>query len=246
MISSQSLGPNIGKDERSYFQSDKDLEIQASRSKKQQQFIHLGNPFKVTSKILNFAIGNDFVYLAESAFIVEELDLDNGLTGKKFRGHNGPVTDLVVLKDLNLLVTSSWDKTIKTWDLKTDICLLTISVHTDFVKVISVSGNLIYSGSADKSICCTNLMTGKLVKSFQGHTRSVEDLVISSDGALLYSAGSDGVIRKWDTETGEQLQIFDGHETSIYNLYPVWSEDILWSVSADKSAIKWDLVVKNY
>ena len=243
MISAQSLGPNIGVDEGSYFQSDSNLELQESRQKKKDELIHLGNPIKTSSKILNIALSSKFVYLAESGFIVEELDLVNGLTGKKFRGHNGPVTDIVVLENRNLLVTSSWDKTIKKWDLNTSQLLLTIETHSDFVKCVKVFQNLVYSSSADRSICCTDLITGKLVKSFQGHTRPVEDLVISPDGTILYSGSSDGTIRKWDTKSGQQLEQLSGHDTSIYKLYPIWSEDILWSVSADKSAIRWDMIV---
>ena len=241
MISSH--GPNIGTDEGSYFQSDSNIELQASRNKKKEEFIHMGNPIKASSKILNFAFSESFVYLAESGFVVEELDLINGLTGKKFRGHNGPVTDLVVLENRNLLVTSSWDKTIKKWNLKTAECILTIEMHADFVKSVKVFQNLLYSCSTDKIICCSDLDTGKLVKTFQGHTRPVEDLAISPDGSMMYSASSDGTIRKWDTASGTQLEVLDGHETSVYKLYPIWSEDTLWSVSADKAAIRWDTIV---
>ncbi|WAQ80851.1 hypothetical protein PtA15_1A189 [Puccinia triticina] len=53
-----------------------------------------------------------------------------------------------------ILFTGSWDKTIKTWDVETQVLLSTSTGHVDFVKSIHIIPNLglLVSGSTDRDI----------------------------------------------------------------------------------------------
>ena len=77
-------------------------------------------------------------------------------------GHRDVVSgiDTALLEDSRtgelslVIVTSSWDKTLKSWDLKTTGVLKTFDGHTDKVLcvVLTTDGQYAVSGSADKTV----------------------------------------------------------------------------------------------
>ncbi len=163
---------------------------------------------------------------------------------KTFKGHSGPVTGLDVeyqQKTPKFLLTCSWDKTIKKWDIESGACLYTSTGHSDFVKVVKICGDKFYTGSADSRIGVWDLQTGKSLGYILGHSRAVEDLVISPDLKFMFSCSSDNQIKKWLLDGNKEIATLKAHLTSVYKLYAVWNDDSLWSVSGDKTSIRWDL-----
>lgn len=241
-------GPNVGTEDENFFQSDRDIELSAARKVKRDALATLGNPVLMNSKTLHFQLVFDardrFVYTAQSGHVAQKVNLRTGQIELVFRGHKGPVTHVCLYKHNSalLLLTASWDKTIKKWDTETGECLATFKGHDDFVKSISVFGSKLYSASTDRIIAEWDLVTCELLRTFQGHRRSVEDITLSFDGRVLLSASSDNTIRKWDVATGSELEILEGHSTSIRRIL-MPDEDCLWTVSADKTACRWDLEV---
>ncbi|KAJ3258049.1 hypothetical protein HK103_004042 [Boothiomyces macroporosus] len=248
MISSAN-GPNVATDSEAFFQSDRDIILSEQKKKKQTELGKVGNPIKFPSKILHFDIADNTIYTAQSGFIAQALafpseaelaevkDVKNTDTAV-YQGHKGPVTFACIAPPY--LFTSSWDKTVKQWDLDTQELLKTFTEHLDFVKCVKLYDKKLYTCSTDKTIICWDL-EGNVLGKFIGHTRAVEDLVIY-DG-FLYSCSSDTTIKKWDLSTFQEVFTFNGHLTSVYGLHI--AEDSLWSVSGDKFAIGWDLETGN-
>ena len=70
------------------------------------------------------------------------------------------------------LISSSKDKTIKLWNLKTGECLKTIFAHTDPVSCIQlIDQDKVISCSWDKTIKVWDLTTGDCLKTFEGHQK---------------------------------------------------------------------------
>ena len=63
---------------------------------------------------------------------------------KELAGHRGRVTSLFFLDDGHLLVSGSYDKTIKVWDMAGGTVLSTLTGHGDYVASIAVSRNAKY------------------------------------------------------------------------------------------------------
>jgi len=57
------------------------------------------------------------------------------------QGHAGSVQSVAVLDDL--LVSGSWDKTVRVWDSKTGTCLQTLEGHTGYIWDVEVRSSLI-------------------------------------------------------------------------------------------------------
>ncbi|MEC7556042.1 MAG: hypothetical protein VYA32_02640 [Planctomycetota bacterium] len=83
--------------------------------------------------------------------------------------------------------------------------------------------------------------SGRLIRSLDGHTKSVMRIAISPDGQQLASTSMDQTIRLWDIGTGETLQTLEGHTNSV--LAVAFSPDgkLLASASRDHSAKLWEL-----
>ncbi len=96
-----------------------------------------------------------------------------------------------------MLLSGSWDKTIRIWDIETGQTLQTLTGHSDFVKsLVVLNSNSLLTASSDKTIRKFDLKTGKTLAILKGHTRGVESLVLDFDKKYLYSGSSDTTIKK--------------------------------------------------
>lgn len=114
-------------------------------------------------------------------------------------GHSHIVRSLAISADGKMLVSGSWDQTIKVWQLETGELLHTLKGHRDRVYAIALSpdAQIIASGSADKSIKLWHLQTGELLGTFTGHTHIVTALAFTASGEMLVSGSLDKTIKIW-------------------------------------------------
>ena len=76
----------------------------------------------------------------------------------------------------------------------------------------SPDSTLLASGSQDGSIAIWDVGSGELVRTLDGHTKTVTTLAWSPDGTLLASGSQDGCIRIWDVTKGETLTVIVGQK----------------------------------
>jgi WD40 repeat protein len=91
--------------------------------------------------------------------------------------------------------------------------------HADWVTAVSFSpdGRTLLSGSHDGTLILWDVLTGRQVRSIEGHrTRGrpfeVVSVAFSPDGRRVASASSDRTVRLWDAATGAQLRLFPGQK----------------------------------
>lgn len=152
--------------------------------------------------------------------------------------HEGRVASAVFSPDGTRILTASFDKTAKAWDLDGNL-LADLTGHTHFVNraVFSPSGRLILTASADGTAKLWDLR-GKIILSLN-HNSWVSTAVFSPDETLLLTASYDGIAKLWAIN-GKPLSTLT-HSDCIYTA--VFSSDgsRILTASKDKTAKVWNL-----
>ena len=119
--------------------------------------------------------------------------------------HSDWVRCLSFTPDGTKLVSGSFDKTIKLWQLATGTALQTLKDHQKgvFALAVSADGKLLASGSWDELIKLWDLETGTLLENLTQHQASVRSLAISPDSKTLISGSFDCTIVLWNLPDGK-------------------------------------------
>ncbi|HAX80764.1 MAG TPA: molecular chaperone DnaJ, partial [Cyanobacteria bacterium UBA11372] len=78
-------------------------------------------------------------------------------------------------------------------------CVNTIPGHANWVFSVAISphGQILASGSRDRTIKIWHLKTGQLLHTLIGDTKWVRCLAFTPDGKTLVSGGDDGKLNIW-------------------------------------------------
>jgi len=134
----------------------------------------------------------------------------------------------------------------QTWD-----CVFTLTGHEGPVKAIALSpdGQLLASGSTDRSIKLWELGSGRLLHTFpgrslrspSGHNARIRALAFSPDGRTLISGSDDCTLKWWDLETRKFLQQTPEHGWSIAAIAVSQNGQMLASGGGDGLVDLWEL-----
>jgi U3 small nucleolar RNA-associated protein 15 len=104
------------------------------------------------------------------------------------------------------VLSASDDHTIKIWDLATEVALVDLQGHSDYVRTAILSPynhNLVLSGSYDHSVKVWDITTQECTMSMD-HGAPVEKVLFLKGGGLAVSCGSNK-IKIWDILQGGKL-----------------------------------------
>ncbi|MEG4323811.1 WD40 repeat domain-containing protein [Microcoleus sp. herbarium5] len=122
------------------------------------------------------------------------------------------VEALAMSPDGSTLVSGSWDKTIKIWNLTNGQLQGRLAGHRLGVTALAISpdGQIIASGSDDETIKLWDFHTSSLRHTLENHAeegrKEIACLIFSHDGQILYSGSRGGSTYYWDVNTGKQLR----------------------------------------
>ncbi|KAI6044698.1 WD40-repeat-containing domain protein [Pisolithus marmoratus] len=141
---------------------------------------------------------------------------------RTFTGHTDTVRCVAFFPDNRRLVSSSWDNTIRIWDLETGRQTRDpLTGHTDVVRSVAVSpnGDRIASASEDHTLRVWDVATGELLYDpVEGHASGLWCVTFSPDGQRIATTG-DNTIRIWDASTGGLVAgPFRSHNGNLYSL----------------------------
>ena len=150
-----------------------------------------------------------------------------------FSGHTDQVKSLVFSSDGTLLVSGSFDKTVKLWDVQTGGVVRTFSGHRNEVLSVSIStgSTMIASGSGDGTINLWGIQTGDCHYTINIKQQSRVNYVCFSPTDpqyLLFQFGSTNW--QWDIASNQITPICDG-------LHVAFSPDGTQFVLCDKAVV---------
>ncbi|AFY68445.1 serine/threonine protein kinase with WD40 repeats [Thalassoporum mexicanum PCC 7367] len=161
-------------------------------------------------------------------------------------GHAGWVRAVAFLANGNVLVSGSYDRTLRLWSLNEVEAYEVMSKHLGFssgVNTIATSpdGYTIASGNLDKSIRFWDARSSEPTFVLNGHAGQVLDLDFDPTGLILASASADRTVKLWSLENHENTFTFAGHDAEVTAI--AISPDGQTVISGDRNrTIKlWDL-----
>ena len=123
--------------------------------------------------------------------LTPSLDPPGGSLLRTLSGHTDSVCKVAVSLDNCTLISASWDKTVKVWELSSGQELRTLSGHADFVRGVAVSpdGCTVISASSDKTVKVWELNSGQQIASFSGNGALFSCAVAPNGAAIVVGEG---------------------------------------------------------
>ncbi|GMH36635.1 hypothetical protein BSKO_04508 [Bryopsis sp. KO-2023] len=151
-------------------------------------------------------------------------------------GHENRITCLAVEQEEKVLISGSWDKTVRVWDLTKDACIHVLRGHNDAVESLGVGGDTVISGSYDSSLCLWSLKSGACLSKLFPHAWC--NLAIGSCNSHFFSGSYSREIKIWDSG-GSFLRTLKTKGSCVRN--GVWGDnERLVCVSALGDITEWD------
>jgi WD40 repeat protein len=129
-------------------------------------------------------------------------------------GHSARITSVIITPDGKNIISSSYDKTIKIWDVDKQIIKKTIDAHTARINQIAISpdGKFIASASDDKSIKLWPLNKESEGIKCSEHPYSSDTVAFSPDGKYLISSGTNELkTLVWDISAKKLFKSLDNN-----------------------------------
>jgi hypothetical protein len=155
-------------------------------------------------------------------------------------GHKQSIISLGSTSNVSWLLTGSFDKTARLWDVRTGTELQRFQ-HNDYVNAVAFAPDksAVLTGSSDTAAQLWDVKTGAKLQRFR-HDNYVTSVTFDPDGSAVLTGSGDKTVRLWNVKTGTELQRFqhDGYVTAVA-FAP--EKSAVLTGSNDKTARLWNI-----
>lgn len=117
-----------------------------------------------------------------------------------------------------VLITGSYDRTVRVWNLDTGDEVRALHGHTRAVRALQFDQMLLFTGAMDGTVRMWNWRAGECLRVLEGHTDGVVSL--NYNGYLLATGSADSTIQVWNFRNGSKFTL-RGHEDWV-NSVVLW------------------------
>ncbi|KAF8163015.1 WD40-repeat-containing domain protein [Crassisporium funariophilum] len=147
-------------------------------------------------------------------------------TVRTLKGHTDGVMCLQFSETLShpafpVLITGSYDRTVRVWNLETGVEFHCLKGHTRAVRALQFDEVKLITGSMDCTLKVWDWRRGKCIKTLNGHTEGV--VCLNFDSNVLASGSVDSTIKVWNLRTGGAFTL-RGHSDWV-NAVQLWDSN---------------------
>lgn len=165
---------------------------------------------------------------------------------RRLEGHTAFVSCVSMAHSSQYAVTSSWDRSLRLWNLRTGQCQRKFIKHTKDVLAVAFSpeDRQIVSGGRDNVIRVWNVM-GECLHELtrDGHTDWVSSVCFSPtiEQPIVVSGSWDHTVKVWNLAEGRCMHTLTGHTNYVTTVTVSPDGSLCASGGADGVAALWDL-----
>ncbi|RDB23998.1 putative E3 ubiquitin ligase complex SCF subunit sconB [Hypsizygus marmoreus] len=147
-------------------------------------------------------------------------------TVRTLKGHTDGVMCLQFSETLAypafpVLITGSYDRTVRVWNMETGVELHCLKGHTRAVRALQFDDIKLITGSMDHTLKVWDWRRGKCIRTLTGHTDGV--VCLNFDSNVLASGSVDSTIKVWNLRTGGAFTL-RGHSDWV-NAVQLWDSN---------------------
>ena len=157
--------------------------------------------------------------------------------------HNGSIHGLEIASDKKIVVSGSYDQSIKQWDLSTGHLLYSSLSENSGINAIALNEpcGFIVTGGGDGILTIWELESEKKLGLLIGNVNSLKSLAISESGEFIAGGCADGSIKIWQLPTTtfsvfleiEPCLELQGHHGQVMDLFFTSDGQLLYSGGID-------------
>ncbi|RVD81806.1 uncharacterized protein DFL_009653 [Arthrobotrys flagrans] len=197
-------------------------------------------------EILSLAVSPDNSRFAsvggdKSAFL---WDVATAKTLRRFSGHYARINTCGFNHDASILVTGSFDATVRCWDTKSNANkpVMVWDEAKDSITSLTVGDGEVVTGCVDGRLRRYDLRMGQIHVDVIGHP--ITSVMQTRDGNAILVSSLDETIRLMDKATGGCLMSYKGHRNKEYRISSTFAmvDSYVVSGSEDGTVWAWDIL----
>ncbi|NWI72644.1 FBW10 protein, partial [Dryoscopus gambensis] len=193
-------------------------------------------------RIIHYS-GRDLVVTASANRKVRLLRVPGGKEEPLLlQGHAGPIRALCLCEDKGLLASTSFDLSIRFWNIPSGACVRTFTGHYGPIACLDCHEERFVSGAGDGMVKVWSLKSGKCLRTLM-HNSPV--WAVRMDGTHVVSGCHQGLVKVWSAETGALIKasfLLERHQGPVLCLsFDQWH---LVTGSSDGYALGWSMLGK--
>lgn len=160
-------------------------------------------------------------------------------------GHTGSVLMVVFSRDGKKVVSASFDKTAKVWDVSDPskpVPDASFAGHEDLVfgAIFSPDTKTVLTTSIDETARLWDVGEKRLIALLRGHNDGVWHAAFSPDGQTIATTSFDRTVRLWKVSGRSESGILEGHKRDVWFAAFSPNEKLIATASFDKTVRVWD------
>ncbi|NWR94987.1 FBW10 protein, partial [Furnarius figulus] len=152
-------------------------------------------------------------------------------------GRAGSITALHLSEEKGLLLTASFDLSIRCWNIHSGACVNTFNGHYGTTTCLDLHKNQFVSGAGDGMVKVWSLTSGQCLNTLM-HNSVV--CVVKMDGTHVVSGCEQGLVKVWCADTGALIKTLEKHQGPVKCLsFDQWH---LVTGSSDRFVLGWSML----